>query len=122
MSADEGRTVANEDIGRYTGRQYMQHWTENTGDRRNVLPDIERAVDEGRPVPFMTAEGGLAHQMLIIGHHGDGLEVYNPWGITSWISESQFVNGQVGDMKSEDNRTPQGVPSNVFGVLLPQPS
>ncbi|MBF6148058.1 hypothetical protein [Nocardia nova] len=34
--------------------------------------------------------------MLIIGHDGDRLEVYNPWGITSWITVDQFVNGHVG--------------------------
>lgn len=56
--------------------------------------------------------------MLIIGHDGDRLEVYNPWGITSWITVDQFVNGHVGNMPGPDGK-PQNVPQNVDGVLLP---
>lgn len=121
MTTGEGQQIANEDIGKYTGQQYTPHSINSAGDCHNLLPDIERAVDQGRPVPFQTTNGNEGHQMLIIGHHGDQLEVYNPWGVTSWISEDQFVNGHVGDMLGVDNK-PQGVPPTVDGVLLPRPS
>ncbi|PPJ19173.1 hypothetical protein C5E44_08645 [Nocardia nova] len=121
MTRDEGQQIANEDIGKYTGQHYSSHSTDDAGDRRSILPEIERAVDQGQPVPFQTTSGKEGHQMLIIGHDGDRLEVYNPWGITSWITVDQFVNGHVGDMPGPDGN-PQGVPQNVDGVLLPRPS
>ena len=55
---------------------------------------IERAVDEGYPVPFSVDERGRdGHQLMVIGHSGDQLQVYNPWGYTYWITEREFVDG-----------------------------
>jgi hypothetical protein len=39
--------------------------------------------------------------MMIIGHNGNQLEVYNPWGLTQWISESQFVNNELGSLTQQ---------------------
>lgn len=118
MYPDEGRTIANEDIGRYTGQTYDLHDLGNAGDRRNVLPDIERAVDQGQPVPFQV-NGNGGHQMLVIGHKGDQLEIYNPWGNTGWISEDAFINGHVNDLPGPDQKPQTALPPNVGGVLLP---
>ena len=49
------------------------------------------------------------HQVMVIGASGDQLEVYNPWGSTSWISTSQYVNGQVGSITGTTMNTPYHV-------------
>ncbi|MBF6175536.1 hypothetical protein [Nocardia blacklockiae] len=118
MYDDEGRIIANEQIGAYTGQSYDERDMNDTGDRRAILPDIEKAVSRGQPVPFQVSGDDGGHQMLIIGHKGDQLEVYNPWGVTSWISEDDFVNGHVDQMPGTDGK-PQKVPPSVAGVLLP---
>jgi hypothetical protein len=64
-------------------------------DRRAALTDVEHAVDVGKPVPVQVAGGGESRQMMLIGHQGDKLEVYNPWGEVAWISEDDFVNGHM---------------------------
>ncbi|MFC1443968.1 hypothetical protein ABUW04_37595 [Streptacidiphilus sp. N1-10] len=46
------------------------------------------------------------HQVMIIGASGDQLEVYNPWGSTSWISTSDYVNGNVGSITGTTMNTP----------------
>jgi hypothetical protein len=32
---------------------------------------------------------------MIIGQEDGKLQVYNPWGTTSWISEDDFINGDL---------------------------
>jgi hypothetical protein len=114
MYEKEGQKIANEDIGRYNGQNYEhQDVSGSAADRRNILPGVERAVDEGKPVPFQVEGGGEGHQMVIIGHRGDQMEVYNPWGDITWVSEDDFVNGHM-------NKVDKGVPPNVRGVLLPR--
>ncbi|WP_234435887.1 protease inhibitor I42 family protein [Streptomyces sp. NRRL S-813] len=34
--------------------------------------------------------------MTIIAQEGDRLQVYNPWGSTTWVSEDDFINGHMG--------------------------
>jgi len=60
----------------------------------------------------LDGSGDIGHQVLIIGHEGNMLQVYNPWGTVSWISEDDFVNGHM-------DKIDQGVPPNVRGVNLP---
>jgi len=40
------------------------------------------------------------------------LQVYNPWGTTTWVSEDDFVNGRMD--KASDNRMP-----DAYAVHLP---
>jgi hypothetical protein len=114
MYPNEGQKIANEDIGRYNGQNYQQQDVSGSAaGRRNILPSVESAVDQGKPVPFQVHGGGEGHQMVVIGHQGDKLEIYNPWGDVTWVSEDDFVNGHM-------DKVDRGVPPNVGGVLMPQ--
>lgn len=111
MTTDEGLEVANNEIGPHTGAEYYHAELDTTQKREDILPMVEQAVDEGRPVPIQVyGDGG--HQMLIIGHEGDKLQIYNPWGETVWVSEDDFVNGHMA--KASDGRLP-----DVGGVHIP---
>ncbi|MCL6670912.1 hypothetical protein [Streptomyces panaciradicis] len=50
--------------------------------------------------------------MMVIGQEGDMLEIYNPWGQTTWVSEDDFVNGHMD--KASDSRMP-----DAYAVHLP---
>lgn len=111
MKPGQGEQVANEEIGPRTGDRYDHRELDSTADRRNILPDIERAVDEGRPVPVQVRGEDGGHQMMIIGHEDGRLQIYNPWGYTVWVSEDDFVNGHM-------DKAAEGLP-DVKGVHLP---
>ena len=86
----------------------------NDADARyNTIPQIEKAVDNGYPVPISTQGGGEGHQMMIIGHTGNQLEIYNPWGYTYWVSEDSFSSGDIA-------AGTQGLPGTPVSVRLPQ--
>ncbi|MFI9806418.1 peptidoglycan-binding protein [Streptomyces sp. NPDC052301] len=110
--------ISNKEISPETGSSYQLHEVRDADSRRGILPDIEKAVADGKPVPF-DAEGYEAdgtrhgHSMMIVGQEGDKLEIYNPWGKTTWVSEDDFVNG--GMAKASDSRLP-----NAYAVHLPQ--
>jgi hypothetical protein len=113
-----GETVlANQDLGPSTGSQYHYVSLGSDGDRQNALPGIEQAVDAGKPVPIDITNGNEGHQLMIIGHDGDKLEVYNPWGYTSWVSESQFLNNQLGSLTTTAG---DGSMKTADGLELPQ--
>ncbi|MFE1882518.1 peptidoglycan-binding protein [Streptomyces diastatochromogenes] len=113
-----GKTeVVNKEISPETGNSYELHEVRDADARRNVLPDIEKAVAEGKPVPIgvegYTDGKRSGHAMMIIGQEGDKLQIYNPWGQTTWVSEDDFVNG--GMAKASDNQLP-----DAYAVHLPQ--
>ncbi|HTJ66232.1 MAG TPA: hypothetical protein VL551_01765 [Actinospica sp.] len=116
--SDGGQALANNLLSNSTGTSYHYQGLGDTGDRQAAVPKIEAAVDSGKPVPFQVTNGNDGHQMLIIGHNGDQLEVYNPWGFTQWISESQFVNGDLGSL-TKDAASGGPMPT-ADGVDLPQ--
>ncbi|MEU6508698.1 peptidoglycan-binding protein [Streptomyces sp. NPDC046942] len=115
----QGKTeVVNKEISPETGSTYEMHEVPDANARRDVLPDIEKAVADGKPVPIGVQghdEKGnrVGHAMMIIGQEGDKLEIYNPWGKTTWVSENDFVNG--GMAKASDNELP-----DAYEVHLPQ--
>lgn len=111
---DKGiESLANSDLGRATGTSYHYVALNGSDANQNALPQIESAVDSGKPVPVDVVGAPGGHQMMIIGHDGDKLEIYNPWGFTSWVTESQFVNNQLGSLTpGDDLRT-------VTAVTLP---
>ncbi|GAA2506504.1 WXG100 family type VII secretion target [Winogradskya humida] len=90
MTAGQSEQVANEEIGPRTGVTY-----ENVALTEDVLDDVERAADDGYPVPFITAD----HQLVVTGHTGDQLQIYNPWGYTYWIGEDEFLDGSPGSVR-----------------------
>ncbi|WP_067508133.1 WXG100 family type VII secretion target [Actinoplanes sp. TFC3] len=83
MTPGQSAQVANEEIAPHTGRRY-----EERPFGPALLADIERAVDDGYPIPFIAAD----HELVVIGHTGDQLRIYNPWGSTYWISEQEFAD------------------------------
>ncbi len=113
-----GETVlANQDLGPSSGSRYHYVSMNSDSDRQNALPNIEQSVDAGKPVPIDVTNGSEGHQMMIIGHDGDKLEVYNPWGYTSWVTESQFVNNQLGSLTTTAG---DGSMKTADGLELPQ--
>jgi hypothetical protein len=105
------------------GSTYQQQYLATATAREAVLPKIEAAVDAGKPVPVDVENGVVGHQMVIINHSGNELEVYNPWGSTQWVNEQQFVDSNLGALTDDEHPVVNGRPSPVlntaFEVQLP---
>jgi hypothetical protein len=99
MTSGQSEDIANDNIAPRTGVQYESHDMDDADERRAALDRAERAVDQGIPVPFATE----SHEMLIVGHDGDMIQVYNPWGYTVWMKEEDFING---DLSAVQQKTP----------------
>jgi hypothetical protein len=112
MKQGEGEEIANNEISPYTGGSYDSRDLDNADERRAALYEVEKAVDEGKPVPIQVRNSDSGHQMMVIGHDGDRLQIYNPWGNTVWVSEDDWINGHM------DKAGPK-LP-NVEGVHLPR--
>ncbi|HWM05869.1 MAG TPA: hypothetical protein VNP92_26300 [Actinophytocola sp.] len=117
MTKDEGVAAANDEIGPATGAEYEFRDLNTPEDREAIFNDVAESVDEGRPVPIQVEgfddQGNRSgHQMMIIGHENGMLQIYNPWGHTVWVSEDDFVNGNMAG--ASDERLP-----TVDGVHLP---
>jgi hypothetical protein len=109
MTDEQSEKIANEEIGPRTGVRYEDVETRDPASRASVLPQIERAVDEGRPVPLSVDEGPAGHQLMVIGHSGHQLQIYNPWGYTYWITEREFTDGRIDGIDPELPREPTAV-------------
>ncbi len=113
----EGQTeIANKEISPHTGSEYETQEIRDVNARRDVLPDIEEAVAEGKPVPINVEgkdeDGWHRHALMVVGQEGDMLQIYNPWGTTTWVSEDDFINGNMSG--ASDDRMP-----DAFSVHLP---
>ncbi|MFI7009002.1 peptidoglycan-binding protein [Streptomyces sp. NPDC050145] len=97
MDSDGQVDISNKELSPHTGDAYESHDMNSENDRRDVLPDIEESVAEGKPVPINIEgeEDGdwIGHGVMIVGQEGDMLQVYNPWGTTTWVSEDDFIKG-----------------------------
>lgn len=110
---DEGWSeVADNELNSPTGADYERQDLNSADDRRGALPEIEKAVSEGKPVPIKTTGDG-GHALVIVGQENGMLQVHNPWGETTWVSEEDFVNGNMD--KASDDRFP-----DATGVHLPR--
>ncbi|MFJ2865943.1 hypothetical protein [Kitasatospora sp. NPDC087314] len=113
----ESKDIANDEIAKHTGAEYHNVDLDSHDQRQDALAQIEQKVDEGKPVPVSVYGGPWydphRHQMVIIGHRGDQLEVYNPWGYTVWVSESDFVNNHM--QGASDDKHPE-----VESIRLPK--
>ncbi|MFD8706411.1 hypothetical protein ACFV1W_28035 [Kitasatospora sp. NPDC059648] len=89
--------LSNQDLGKATGTTYEFVSLNTEDDRRAAVARIEKAVDEGKPVPFSVyGNGGKdGHQMVIMARDGDRLQVYNPWGRSEWVTEDQFIHDRM---------------------------
>jgi hypothetical protein len=82
--------------GTATGTPYDSRWVDNTdaGQINGALSDVERSVDRGDPVPLLIGDGTPHHYVLVVGHEGDKLQIYEPTsGRTVTVSEDDFRNG-----------------------------
>jgi hypothetical protein len=113
MTDGQSKTIANEEIAPHTGTRYDSVEMKDERSRETTMRAVERAVDDGYPVPIVTREGSEGHQMLVIGHSGDRLQIYNPWGYTYWVTEDQFVAGHLDGIDPD-------IPSTPTSVRLPQ--
>lgn len=104
MTNDESEEIADSEIGAHTGSDYENRDFEDAGDREDALPEIRDSVNEGKPVPLSVRGDDSGHQIMIIGQEGDKLQIYNPWGFTTWVSEDDFVNGNMAG--ASDDRLP----------------
>lgn len=115
--------LANQDLGAVTGSHYHYQGVDSSSVRSGVLGQINQAVSSGKPVPIDVSDGsGDGHQMMIIGQSNGKLQIYNPWGYTGWVSDSQFVNGQLGSLSnsSVSSSAPAGGYPTPYGVELPK--
>ena len=111
---DNGKDdVVNHELGGPTGRQYAVLDINSVDGRRDALPTIEHNVDLGVPISFGVNDGTTAHELVIVGHDGDRLQIYNPWGYTVWVDESAFVDGHLDSFD-------QSVPATADDVTLPR--
>ena len=107
--------LANSDLGSATGTPYHYVSLNGAGDNQAALPQIQKAVDSGQPVPIDVTNGNDSHQMVIVAANGGGLEIYNPWGFSMWVSNQQFLSNQLGALTRSQ---PPGMPT-AFGLELP---
>jgi hypothetical protein len=113
MGPEGQERIADDAIGGATGDDYQRHDMNTADDRRQVLTDVEKAVAEGKPVPVDVKSSDGAHAMTIIGQEGDMLQIYNPWGTTTWVSEDDFINGDMG-------KASNGELDDAYSVYVPQ--
>ncbi|MFH8385057.1 hypothetical protein ACH4E7_29635 [Kitasatospora sp. NPDC018058] len=118
LTGKGGTVLANQDLGKATGDTYEYVPLNSDDDRRAALLRIEKAVDEGKPVPVATHHDGVAfgHQMVITARDGDRLQIYNPWGVSEWVTEDQFIHSRLND----GNLTGASNDNNARGLELPK--
>ncbi len=109
MTDDESEEIADDEIGEHTGSDYENRELDDSGDREDALPEIRDSVNAGRPVPVSVRGEDSGHQMMIIGQEGDRLQIYNPWGFTTWVSEDDFINGNMAGASDDRLPTPTSV-------------
>ncbi|MCU1646197.1 MAG: hypothetical protein JWN03_6472 [Nocardia sp.] len=101
-----------------TGSTYQLQPLNDAAARAAALPSVHAAAEIGKPVPI-GVEGQVTtvdhsirshpefdtetayHQMVVVGASGDELEIYNPWGNTTWVTDQQFIDGQIGAATSD---------------------
>ncbi|MFI1765357.1 peptidoglycan-binding protein [Streptomyces sp. NPDC020800] len=123
MDKDGQVEISNDELSPHTGDHYEAQNMGGQDDRRKVLPDIEKSVAEGKPVPINIErydDNGdrHGHSMMIIGQEGDRLQIYNPWGVTTWVSEKDFVSGDL-SAAADDRYSPEHK-GNVDTVYIQQ--
>jgi hypothetical protein len=111
---DQGtEEVVDAELSDPTGRDFRLVDVNTPEQRRDALVAIEAAVDRGVPVPIGARDDGLAHELVVIGHEGDQLLVYNPWGYSMWLPADAFVDGRL-------NLIGTGVPATFDDATLPR--
>ncbi|MFB7216619.1 hypothetical protein [Streptomyces sp. NPDC056255] len=100
-------------VGRAAGSGYERQDLAGAADRREVRTEVEKSVAQGRSVPVDVSGEEGAHAVITIAQERDMLQVYNPWGSTTWVSEDDFINGHTGKASKSD------LP-NAYSACLPR--
>ncbi|MEU6235982.1 hypothetical protein [Kitasatospora sp. NPDC047058] len=118
LGAKGATVLADQDLGKATGSTYEYVRLATDDDRRAALVRIEKALDEGKPVPLSVHHDGVdfGHQMVIMARDGDRLQIYNPWGFSEWVTEDQFIHSRM----NEGNLSGESDYNNARGVELPK--
>ena len=96
---NQGQQISSGNGGTSGGQNYdgqnnqYQDVGSSAADHREILANVHRALDEGKPVPIQAQSADSSNQMVIVGYRGDQLEVYKPPGEITWISENDLVSG-----------------------------
>jgi hypothetical protein len=106
--------IVNAELGPATGQTFTVLDVTSPDARLAALGTVERTVDSGVPVPLGVSDSTGAHELVIIGHAGDELRIYNPWGYTTWVNADAFVSGHM-------DAVGRGVPPVVDYVAIPKP-
>ena len=95
-------------FGERTGADYETvHIFGNSGRLHDKLPRIRESLDNGHPVPLgVRVKRGLGtvisgHAMIILDRAPNSLRILNPWGYTSWVSEDDFVAGDLSGLGAD---------------------
>ncbi|WP_158845576.1 hypothetical protein [Streptomyces sp. NRRL WC-3742] len=113
MTNPESRQVADDELGRNTGAAYDNRDLHTRDERQAALAEIEKRIDEGKPVPFSCENEHGRHQMVVVARDGDRLEIHNPWGYTIWVNESDFLDNHM--QGATDGQYP-----NLVSVRMPR--
>lgn len=89
-----------------TGTEYGWHLVDDTDHREisSTMREVVSAADRGHPVPVLV--GGLApqHYVLVVGHSGGDVLIYEPSnGETIRVPEQDFLNGNLDDSAGFDH-------------------
>ncbi|NEW50790.1 hypothetical protein GV792_12040 [Nocardia cyriacigeorgica] len=117
-----GSELFTNQLGPAAGSGYHNNQGVDTpAERREYLPAIESAVNEGKPVPITVVKSDKddpgAHEVIILAARDDKLEVYNPWGYTRWVTKQQFIDGEMGRVTGA---APNRGHDDPTSVALPQ--
>ncbi|MFC6016755.1 hypothetical protein ACFP2T_11130 [Plantactinospora solaniradicis] len=80
-----------------TGYEFRLVDDTDAGSVNPALRDAVAAVDAGHTVPVLAGDSYPAHYVLLVGHDGSDLVIYNPGsGVVGRVDENDFRNGNLG--------------------------
>jgi hypothetical protein len=101
-------------ISTHTGVRYRWHLVDDTDQRRisSVLREVVTAADRGHPVPVLVGGAVPRHYVLVVGHSGGDVLIYEPTGgQTIRVGEPDFLDGNLASTAGFDH---------VQAVVLPE--
>ncbi len=94
------------------GGNYQNLAVSSSTTLQDQLPGVTRALDSGRVVSVTAGSPTDQHHLLIIGHDGPNLKVFDPNAPTHervyWVSSEDFTSGNVQGAPVTSIRVPHG--------------
>jgi hypothetical protein len=81
-----------------TGTQYDWHLVDDTNSREisSTMREVVTSADQGHPVPVLVGGAIPQHYVLVVGHSGGDVLIYEPTsGETVRVAERDFLNGHL---------------------------